>query len=83
MVFLGLAGYNNRQSWIYYSGLAASASHLFTQYSKIRVSDGPSAGKIFASSVKTGWILYAGIILDLLAKKYHESNQNSSEKKLQ
>ena len=75
--FLGISGYQNRQSWIYYSGLVASASHLLVQYSKVSLNDGSTAGKIFASSVKTGWILYAGIILDIIAKKYNQDKETS------
>jgi 4-hydroxybenzoate polyprenyltransferase len=72
--FLGLSGYNNRQSWIYYAGLVASASHLFVLYDKVNLKDGSNAGRIFASSVKTGWILYAGILVDIMAKKINQEN---------
>ena len=79
VTFLGLAGYYNSQTWIYYSGLMASASHLFFQFSKIRLNDSSNAGKIFASSVKTGWILYAGLVLDLLVMKYRQNNVKKLE----
>jgi hypothetical protein len=57
--------------------LVASASHLLAQYSKVSLNDGSKAGKIFASSVKTGWIMYTGIILDMMAKKYKQEKKQA------
>ena len=73
---LGIAGYQNDQTLIYYTGILMAGIHFMWQISQIRLSNVQNASILFSSNVKTGWIIFASIVMDEVIKRRKEQTQN-------
>lgn len=68
---LGLAGYMNGQSGLYYAGLIGASAHFGTQSKLVKSSRVVKyAGRIFKSNVALGWIVFSGLLADVLCSRY-------------
>jgi 4-hydroxybenzoate polyprenyltransferase len=62
---LGVAGFMNRQTYIYFAGVGGAAWHLFHQLKQINASKVCNAGKLFKMNVLTGYVVLGGLMADL------------------
>jgi 4-hydroxybenzoate polyprenyltransferase len=69
VVLIGLAGYAAHAGLVFAIGLAAFAAHLAWQIARIEISDPESCLKMFRSNRDAGLILFAGLLLDAVARR--------------
>jgi 4-hydroxybenzoate polyprenyltransferase len=68
VVLIGLAGWSAGAGLVFAIGLAAFAAHLARQVARLDIGDPANCLTIFKSNRDAGLILFAGLVLDALAR---------------
>lgn len=69
IALLSLAGWANDHSWPYFASVAAAAGHMTWQIVTLDTKSTKSAWNRFASNRQVGYIVFAGIVLDVLRQR--------------
>ena len=65
LVLIGLAYWLVDLSWLAYFGLAIGCSHMIWQIATLNINDADNCLKLFQSNKHFGWIIFAGLWLEL------------------
>ncbi|KAI0066871.1 UbiA prenyltransferase [Artomyces pyxidatus] len=71
VAMLAVAGWINHQTIIYYAvGVAGTGLHIIWQYASVDLESPDSCWRAFVRNGHMGWVTWAGLMLDYLAKMY-------------
>ncbi|KAI9030390.1 4-hydroxybenzoate polyprenyltransferase, mitochondrial-like protein [Hyaloraphidium curvatum] len=67
---LALSGLANGQGWPFFAGVAGAAGHMAWQIATLNIRDPKAAWAKFVSNRQVGYILLAGIVVDILRDRF-------------
>ncbi|KAJ2654241.1 Para-hydroxybenzoate--polyprenyltransferase, mitochondrial precursor (PHB:polyprenyltransferase) [Coemansia sp. RSA 1200] len=78
--FICLSGYMNGQGILFFATvLGAGSSHLIWQLKSVNINDPATCWRIFRSNTWFGGIILAGIMADIIYKRYGSNNDGKSD----
>ena len=79
LLMLAAVGYSNGMTGLYYCSLAVIAAHLAWQLHLLDIGDRQRCWRLFTSNRWIGWILLAGIVLDIYCRPRDEDREKQQE----